>query len=137
MTNRTKYMFIETNWILKDIFLKPKMNNMLQTRIYLNYLTQYDILKSEKSKWWYHLCTKNPSVPLIPRGFIWGLVAVVLYFFFRPNHLLSNFIIISTMIPEIIPANTEKRKEYNDIICAPPFRHQYRERQRWDYNIIF
>lgn len=28
------------------------------------------------------------------------------------------------MIPEIIPANTEKRKEYNDIICAPPFRHQ-------------
>nr|DAQ77202.1 MAG TPA: hypothetical protein [Caudoviricetes sp.] len=41
------------------------------------------------------------------------------------------------MIPEIIPANTEKRKEYNDIICAPPFRHQYRERQRWDYNIIF
>ena len=41
------------------------------------------------------------------------------------------------MIPEIMPANTEKRKEYNDIICAPPFRHQYRERQRWDYNIIF
>lgn len=70
-------------------------------------------------------------------GFYFGLGCRLFYFFFRPNHLRSIVMISSTMMPDATPANTEKRKEYNDIICAPPFRHQYRERQRWDYITFF
>ena len=49
---------------------------------------------------------------------MWGLVTAWFYFFFRSNHLRSIVKISSTRMPETIPANTDRRKEYADNILA-------------------
>lgn len=50
---------------------------------------------------------------------MWGLVTAWFYFFFRSNHLRSIVKISSTRMPETIPANTDRRKEYADNMYTP------------------